>query len=420
LSFREGEEAIVNIFLKFVLVLIAPCAAALAQAVPSATGAGGLHLGNKLNYSFRYAQTAEFGSNLGNWQTSSLSAFADYANEKERLPFTLNYSGGYTWTLAGPSYTTGLFQRLFLSQGIDWRKWHVILSDDASYRPQSPITGFSGIPGIGEPIGGTVPSPPSSQSILTVSTHVVNNLAHGEIEDNLNYALSLNAGATSELLRYPDDNGLNMDTQMANAELAWRLNGRNSISSNYRFSQFSYPDHSFSFVSNSGLFGFTRDWSRKIETSLSIGPQWTRSSDNSVVPPSLGVAANGAINYRYRFVSADLIYSRAIGGGGGYLFGDQTDSFGAHFSRDFRSGMTIVFEGSLRRIAGLQNNGVTYAQVGGTQVDNRLGRYFNVFANYTVTAQSSSSTLPGNTLSGLRQVISFGITYLPRGTDLRR
>jgi hypothetical protein len=420
LSFREGEEAIVNTFLKFVLVLMAPCAAAFAQAVPSATGPGGLHLGNKLNYSFRYAQTAEFGSTLGNWQTSSLSASADYANGKERLPFTLNYSGGYTWTLAGPSYATGLFQHLLLSQGIDWRKWHVILSDDASYRPQSPTTGFSGIPGIGEPIGGPVPSPPSSQSILTVSTHAVNNLAHGEIEHKLNYALSFNAGATSELLRYPDDNGLNMDTQMADAELGWRLNARDSISGNYRFSQFSYPDHSFSFVSNSGLFGFTRDWSRRIDTSLSIGPQWTRSSDNSVVPSSLGVTADGAINYRYRFIAANLIYNRAISGGGGYLFGDQSDSLSAHFSRNFRSGMTVGFEGSYRRIAGLRSNGITNAKVAGAQVDNKLGRYFNAFANYTVTAQSSSSTLPGNTLNGLRQVISFGITYRPRETDLRR
>ena len=62
-------------------------------------------MGN-LHYAFRYSQTAEFGSSMGDWQTATPSVSLDYASENQRHPFNLNYSGGYTWTLAGPSYST--------------------------------------------------------------------------------------------------------------------------------------------------------------------------------------------------------------------------------------------------------------------------------------------------------------------------
>ena len=332
---------------KLALFFFVPCAGALAQVVPAASSPSTLALSGILRYNFRYAQAGQFGgASLGDWNTSTLSASLGYANEKERLPFTLDYIGGYTWTLAGSPYATGFFQHLLLSQGVAWRKWHVKLSDDASYRPQAPTTGFSGISGIGEPIGEPIPSLPSSQSILTLNTHAVDNLAHGEIDHMLNDAFSLNAGGTSELLRYPDDNGLNTDTLTSNGGLTWYVNKLNFISGNYMFSHFTYPDYNFGFTSNSALFGFNRNWNREITTTFSAGPQWTHSSDDSIVPPSVGVAVNAEISRESRFESASLFYSRATTGGAGYLFGAETDSVNAHFSRHFGRNLNLGVEGS--------------------------------------------------------------------------
>jgi hypothetical protein len=75
--------------------------------------------------------------------------------------------------------------------------------------------------------------------------------------------------------------------------------------------------------------------------------------------------------------------------------------------------------GSYMRTAGLNHNGVTNGKYAGAQASRRLGKDFNVFANYTAMAQSSSSTLSTNALSGLTQVIGFGIGYSPRGIHLR-
>lgn len=395
------------------------CAAVHSQVAPAGTVPGGLPVSGNVHYAFRYSQTAEFGSSMGDWQTATPSVSLDYSSENERHPFSLNYSGGYTWTLAGPSYSTGLFQHLLLSQAFDWRKWNLRISDDVSYRPQAPTTGFSGIAGIGEPIGTPGPPPPSSQSILTLNSRVVENGANVEVEHDLNYGTSISAGGGADLLRYPDGIGLDINSEMANAGLTRRLNARNSASSNYRFSQFSYPRFDFSFTTNSGLFGFMRIWNRKVTTNISAGPQWTGTSNGTAIPSSVGVAVDAAVNYEFRFVSAGLNYDRGINGGSGYLFGSESDSVSANLSRQFGRDMHVGIEGSYRRTAGLQNNGVTSGKYGGVQANRRIGRYLSVFANYSAMDQSSSSALPANVLGHLMHVVGFGIEYSPKETNLK-
>jgi hypothetical protein len=404
--------------LQFVVFFFAACASADSQAVPAATGPGGPVSGN-LHYSFRSSGNSEFGGGLGNWNTSTSSASLDYANGSERHPFTLSYSGGYAYAITGPSFNTGVFQHLLWSQGFVRRKWNVAISDDASDRPQAPTTGFSGIAGIGEPIGGSGSTPASSQSILTLNARAVENDANGKIERALNRAIKLNLGGGSSLLRYPDGNGLDTNTEMANAGLALRLTGRNSLSGSYMLSEFSYPGFTASFTSQSALLGFSREWSRKVSTNISAGPQWTGSSDSNFLPHSTTITANAAFDYKFRLVSADLGYDRAANGGAGYLLGAEEDSIHADFSRSFRTGLTVGLEGGYLRTTGLRNNGVTNAKFGGGQVTKQLGRYVNLFANYTVMDQSSSSVLASNALSNLLHSVSFGIAYSPRETRLR-
>jgi hypothetical protein len=429
--------------LKLAAILLTACAWAHAQVVPEATGPGRLPVSGNLHYSLSYSQTAAFygggqGEQGGNQVYSIAAGDVNYANGKDRFPFSLDYGGGYMWTISGPSYDTGIFQHLLISQGIVWRKWNVMASDNVSDMPQAPITGFSGIPGTGEPIGGTTPAPPSSQTILTQNTRTIDNIASGELGHTLNYATTLSIGGSSEVLRYPDVNGLNMNTQMANAELTRRLNARNSLAGNYIYSQFSYPDYNFSFVTNTALLDFKRTWNKKVTTDFSAGPQWTSSSNSAavpflggstgaVVPSSLGVAANASLNYQYRFDSASLSYSHGVSGGAGYVVGTTVDSVNANFSREFGKNLTVGLTGSYVRSATLQESSwVIDEEYGGVQATRRLSRYLNVFANYTAINQSSNSApQPGlapqlNILNQFYQVIGFGIAYSPRETHLRQ
>jgi hypothetical protein len=411
---------------KLAMFLLTVCAATDAQVVPEATGPGGPQVSGNLHYAVRYSQTAEFGGGLGDWQTASASADAGYTNSNARLPFSLNYSGGYSWTIAGPSYSTGFFQHLSLSQGVVWRKWNVMASDDVSYLPQAPTTGFSGIPGVGDPIGTPSPSPPSTQSVLTLKTPSVSNTANGELGHSLDSATTLSVGASSGLLRYPDGNGLDTDSLTAHAGLTRRLNARNSLSGQYMYSHSSYPDWGVSFGTNAALFSYNRQWTRRLGTNVGAGPEWIESSDSACassstacVPNSTRFSGNAGVNYQMRFGSASLIYSHGINGGAGSLFGAEFDTAGANYSREFDKNLTVGFTGSYMRTAGLDNNGVTNGKYGGIQASRRFGRYMSVFANYTAMDQSSSSTLFTNALSGLTQVIGFGIGYSPQETHLR-
>jgi len=369
------------------------------------------HLSGRFSYTLHYSQNAEFGSSLGDWQTSSASGAADFANSSTRLPFSLNYGGGYTWTLAGPGYATGLFQHLFLSQGLVWEKWNVDVSDDVSYRPQAPTTGFSGIPGIGEPIGVASPAPPSDQSVLTVNTHVVNNEVIGDLSRRLNYAYTASAGGSSYLLRYPDGNGIDTDAYTGNGALKWRLNARDSLSAKYTFSQFSYPENAFNFTTNTVLPEFTRIWNRKVSSDVAAGPEFTGSSDSALVPSAIRIAARASVTCSFRSASAVLTYSRATQGGGGYYIGAEGDRVTATLSREYGRNLSLGFNVSYMLTTGLENNGTTSSTYGGAQMTRRLGPRFTIFANYTATNQSTTSSLPSNTLHGLMQMASVGIGY---------
>jgi hypothetical protein len=394
-------------------------AAADAQVVPEATGPRSLPTAGNLNYSVRYSESAEFGTLLGDWQSGTVSGSAGYANGIEHLPFSLDFGGGYTWPISGVAYNTGFYENLFLSQGFVERKWNLQVSDNVGYRRQTPTTGFSGVPGTGEPIGVPNPSPTSGESILTLNTTTVNNTATGEFQRTLSHTMIFNAGASSMLLRFPDANGLDSDDLTANSGLTWRPNARNSLGGTYEFSRFTYPGSSVSFVSHVVLATYTRQWTRRLNTTGGLGPEWIESSDSAILPSSIRVSANAGLTYQMRSESIGVNYTHGTNGGGGYLLGAELDSLNGNFSREYGKKLTVGITGSYMRTTGLNSNGVTNAEYGGAQATRRLGRYFNAFASYTAINQTSSSSLSANVLSGLQQIISFGIGYSPRQVELR-
>lgn len=405
---------------KLAAVLLFASTAAHTQVVLAAIRSSGIPISGNLHYRFRYSQMAEFSSGLGNYQTGSPSLSLDYTNASPRNPFSMNFSGGYTGALTGTAYSTGPFEHMLLSQGFVFKKWNLIATDDVSYRPQAPISGFSGIPGIGEPIAGAGSNPPSSQLILTVNSRVVDNIATAGFQYNLNYGKSISAGGSSEILRYPDGTGLDTNTQTANAGITWRLDARDSVSGNYRFSRFSYSGYAFNFTTNAGLLGFKRKWNRRLASEISAGPEWTGDSASSTMPSSIGVTVNATVTYDIRSVSTNLDYSRQTNGGSGYLFGSQSDMVSAALSRQFGRNLNIGINASYGRTAGLENNGVTNAKYGGVQANRQIGRYLSAFLNYTAMDQSSSSKLPANTLGQLMHVLGFGIEYSPKQTHITR
>ena len=411
--------------LKVLAVLFALSTAASAQVAPAATTAGHLPVNGRLYYAFRYAQSAEFGGTLGTWQMSTLSGSASYTSTSERAPFAVDYAGGYGWTITGPSYGSGLFQRLNLSQGGVWRKWVVTVSDDVSYLPQSPFTGFSGIPGIGEPIGTPNPTPPSSQSILNLNTHVVENLATGSVENKLTASTTLSGSGTYDLLRYPNNDGLDTNTYGANGQLTHRLDGRDSIVGTYQFIRYTYPGlvvsgPAVNFETQEGLIGFRRLLSRKLSVAVNAGPMWIDSSYQSVVPSKLTYAANGRVDYTSKPTVIEIGYSHGTNGGAGYLLGATWDSVLGNVTRTIGTNVMIGLTGGYDRTAGMINNGSANNAVGGTQATWQVSRNIIAFVNYTGAYQTTTAALSSNALNQVLQTVGFGVGFSPRITHFKQ
>jgi hypothetical protein len=418
-----------------------------AQVAPDANGPIRLPLSGSLHYDLRYSQTAQVGDSEDGQQRSIVSGDADYANASQRLPFSLQYGGGYGWTWAGPPAAGNVFQHLSLSQSIAGRAWSLSASDNVLYTFETPTTGFSGVPGSGEPIGGSSPASPPDQTILTSNTRTLENLGTIGLQDRLNFAWSLNVGGTSEQLRYIDNNGQNLDMLMADTGITRRLNALNSISAQYSFTKYSFGEAGFTSRTNSVLFGYRRSWSRRLKTILNAGPQWVSSSGaastgSMAIPGSTMLSFNASADYMLRRGSASVTCSQGTMGGSGYMLGDKVDRIGANFSHEFAKSLTVGATGSYMRSASLiaaelvfasdgqvsvlplDVKGVTDAEFGGAQVTRRLGRYASVFGSYTAIGQSSSTRISPlnynkNILSGLDQVFGFGIGFSPRAMRLK-
>jgi hypothetical protein len=388
------------------------------------TGSTGLPVSGTLRYDLRYSQTAQFyGGPQGDTQMSGVTGEVTYANAKAARPFALTYSGGDMWTISGTGGGSEVYQHLLVSQGIVERSWAFNLNDNVSYMPQAPTTGFSGIPGVGG-----LPSAPGTptQPILTLNTRSVNNQTGATYTHSLDHSTSFGISGNYAILRFPDGNGLETNSLQAGPQITRRLNGRSSLTSQYAFSRFSYPGSTVSMGTQSATAGYQRTWSRRIQTSVSAGPQWIQSSDSTIVPSSLDWTANANASYGTKSMSATLGYSHGTMGGAGITtqIGARNDNVNAGLMRQQGKNLTISFTGAYMRTQELQQQqqqvGVTNGKYGGVSATQRWGRYIIVFANYTATQQSSSSTLPSNAISGLSQVIGFGIGYSPREIHLRK
>jgi len=321
-------------------------ATASAQVVPDVNRPKPLVMSGTLRYDLRYSQTAQiYGGSLGDTQSSVVSGDLTYANLSQSRPFSVTYSGGDIWNISGGSYGSGVFQHMLVSQGLLGRKWQLSLTDDASYMPQSPTGGFSGIPGVGD-----LPQPPNapSQPILTLNTRSVFNSVSPSFSHVLNHATSLSFNGSYGIARYPDGNGLETNQIQAGSQISRRLNAPNSISGQYSYSHSSYPDYTITMETQSAQIGYQRTWNRRLRTAAMAGPEWVQGSSTLAIPSSTNLSANANVTYDAGLTTANLSYFRAASGGAGSptQIGVHNDDVSAALSRQFGRDLSVSATGA--------------------------------------------------------------------------
>lgn len=392
-----------------------------------------------LHYSLGAAVIAQIGipGNTGIGQTTSLSGNFGYVGRSARAPLSMLASGGLLFSSLTSQSSSSYFQNFAISQGYIRGPWILGVSDSFSYLPQSPTTGISGIPGLGDlgtPVFQTPGQSTAADGLLTNFGSRINNGLSGSVERRLGSSMSVSGSGTYSLLHFLNPaNGLDYRQYGAQAGLNRRLDARDTVSVTGDYSTYSYsglgaiPGLKVNVVGISG--GFQRLLSRSFSANVSAGPQWISGSDKTQVPSRMTFGAGMGLTYSKRFTTASLQYSRGANGGSGVQQGAVSDNISGSVGRSYGRDWAVSVTGSYRRSSGLSQgtssttpalaNGANNTVYGGAQVTRRLGNAFSGYLSYTLQKQSViNALLVQNAFNGTSQSVGVGITFSPRSTHL--
>ena len=422
--------------LAIIAIIIVCATAARGQVEPTATGPA--RPTANFGYTLRDSMNVNWGAGLGVWSTNTVSGQVDYSNGKPKHPLRVLYSGGYAFHLSGSSFGTGYFQNMLVSQAFSHHSWRWGLSDRIAYLPQAPTTGFSGLPGTGEPIGGGGGSTtPPDLTVLTLNTHSITNTISASGGIFIGKSTTIDFGGGYYTLRFLNAAGYDTDSINYSAGFGQKITPRSSITGQFNGSKFSYPGYTLSFINNNLLIGYQRTWNRKLSTHVQVGPSFVISSDTSVFPSSTRISITANANYHYRYESMGANYFHGTNGGSGIFYGSEFDSVSAQYSRTFERKISTGVEMGFNHttaLSGSGSNSTTGTGTGtgttptgvtpiygttsglffGAQAARRFGKHISTSASYSATSQSLGSNLPGNVINGLLQGFTVSVGYSPR------
>ena len=360
--------------------------------------------------------------------TTVLSGDLAYLSTSVNRPFSIVYSGGYLLNSVPGTPQSSTFQNLALSQVVTTKNWNFVIDDGVSYLPQSPTTGLSGIPGVGD-IGVTPVTvgdqPP--ESILTNYASRVGNGLNGGATRQIDASTSATASGSWQILRFLGDDGIDSSTESASVGVTHRIDARSTASANvnYSYTTDQYLGANLPFTSEGISFQYTRQLSHFFNITASIGPQRTYGSGVAapLIPAQIFVVGNAGLNYTRKFTSVSLSYSRATNSGSGVVYGALTDNVVLSASQQLSRNWQVAANASYARssaladIAGIPT--LTTGIYGGAQVSRKLSRSLFAYASYTAITQSIDETVTSqNAFNGLNQVFAVGLTYSPGALHL--
>jgi hypothetical protein len=430
------------------LLLILPSIAegqALPTAVTPISSIGGSpivpNLDGVLHYALSGSEIVQFGYFGAGQVTAStgLSADVAYTAKSTARPFSLLFAAG----LLLPNQTgqgTSTFLNVAASQGYTTRHWVFNVSDSFSFLPQSPTTGLSGIPGVGDlgsiPVQGPVDGP--AGGILTVAGNRYQNTLSGSLERQISHATSISGSGSWSVLHFFDTNLSQQDSTqvLGEAGINQRFNARSSGSISAVYSIFTYsgqvivngfvqPDIETRALNAS----YQRTMTKSLSVGFSAGPLWINSSNDLVIPPTLNLGASANLGYSRGLTTASVSYTRGVNAGSGVVTGALSDTVDASVGRTYGHKYVASLAVGYSHSSGLSQlpTGSSFIPVhqtydsffGSAQLRRGFGPHLSGYASYTV--QNQSNNLPvgaPNALSGTSQTLGIGITFSPRSTRL--
>lgn len=402
-----------------------------AQAVPSG-GAGpssvGFQLptvGGSLTYALNASELISTGFGGNKYSSTTFSGDLAFLSDSQTHPFSMVYSGGYLFSTSGQP--SAPFQNVSLSQVFKTRKWNFVLADSASYLPDTPLGGLSGIAGLGDLGISPVQLGLPTQGVITPYETRVSNNVSGTIQREITGKTSVQGTGSYFMMRFLGKAvGVDSDVVTGGGGVTHRIGARNSLSGNYSYSQFSYLDTTYGFKMQSASLEFSRQVSRRLSVDLSGGPEWVDGSPTTFSRKSTDVTGNVALSYKMPQTGYNLTYGRAVNAGSGVIEGLRSDSVIFYVHHAFNKVWAVAGNVSIGHSSTLPNfllpAFTVNSGIAGIQANRRLSRDFGAFASYTFQKQSVSGPGAGlipEAFDGTGSTFGFGVSYTPAPIHLR-
>ncbi len=295
------------------------------------------------------------------------------------------------------------------SERVTLRRWGFLLSDQASYLPESsfgfnglgtPIAVNSGLGAFGSQFSNLNPLFDPNQSILTGRARRISNVVLGEVQYSVSARTSVTASASYGLLHFMGAGFIDDHNWMVRGGYNYALNPRDTLGLIYAFSEMSFNVNDSKIDNHSAQLAYGRRITGRLALQLSAGPQITTFRNVATNPGAqVSWSAGASLNYRRSRSNLFLSYLRGVTGGVGLFEGAKRDEVQAGVTRT----LTRTWTGSLsagyaRNTAiGQLTQGLSEFKLNswtaGAGLDRPLGRRMSVFLSYNFQHQDSDTSI---------------------------
>jgi hypothetical protein len=362
---------------------------------------------------------------------------------KAELQFVQFWSGGAEMRYSGAlRYNTDAttqvnehfsdLQDLSLVKQFQGRRYTFVLADRLNYSLYSSFAG-SGMEGLGDLetpldqatglVGVQLPSISlqqqysPSQTILTGRTSRISNAALGEVDYRLTGNGTATFTASYGLLQFPSAGLIDSNQSLLSAGYSYQRSARDTVALEYDFGYFRFPGEGVELRNHFLQVKYSRRVTGRLSVAGGVGPQFTSEHYQQQDQSNISWQGQGNVQYRQGRLIAGATASRLVSGGGGILYGAETESVQGSLAYDLLRRLASSLSFGVAHNQDLRTGRTLSLEFANITLTRRVGRYANFFMTYYVAHQLSNESCVGLLCepTGGRQVggIGFSWSYHP-------
>lgn len=391
-------------------------------------GSSGLpsFLAPKLHFAQMADSNPTMASGNADWSTlTSISGELDLLRHSRTKEFKAHYEGGGLFyanqnDLSAASRQNSTFQRLALSQRLDFGRWTLLASDEVSYVTASAfgsaVSADAAIMGPSVSAGrtslaGLNPSLLPSQNLVSQIGSQISNTVVLETDYRFSARSSVTLTGNYGILRSPDASLIDSNQEGISAGYNRNLTARDTIGVKYSFMQYGYQGGNGRLRDHTAQLIYGRRITGRLSLQVAAGGGMAELTGGGFSRSTPLWNAQGTLHYFLRRTDFTVSYIRSVNAGSGVLLGANSDVVTTGVSRQLsRQWLTSASFSYSHNLAFTSANSFsTYFFTTGAR--RAVGRYTGVFANYSFQRQAGVVLCPACAGEPSRHTVSVGFDW---------